>query len=63
MKSVAERLIEYRNSFEPKMTQTTMVQLLGGCSVESYRKWEWNITQPNDENMEKIEKILKTKNI
>ena len=57
--SLGDQLVEYRYKHKPKLTQMKMVRLLGGCSYESYRKWELGITEPNEKNAKRIVEFLK----
>ena len=56
MNDLAARLIAYRAKHG--LTQIQMVQRIGGVSLESLRKWEYGITEPNPENLKRIEKVL-----
>lgn len=59
MNNLAKRLIDYRAKHG--LTQIQMVQRIGDISLESLRKWEYGITDPKPENLEKIEKVLNEK--
>ena len=58
MNDLAEKLINYRLSYRPKLTQIQMVRKIGTCSIESYRKWEQGITTPNEENLKRLKEVL-----
>ena len=66
-RELAEKLLKYRHTHvDPesgrKLSQVKMVQKLrefGDVSIESYQKWERNLGDPNESNLENIRQLFK----